>query len=1258
EVAAVGELSSGRVIDARTGAPLSGVKVWITFSHSDDGYPPLPWAPRDAALTDAEGHFQVPVPDREDARLKVHLQAERPGYQTQVLVIEQAPDLTARWTFVTLALREAVTRVVTLLDPQGHPLPHAAVEIRGAAADRFLGEDAWEGDRSYRSNRAHIRYSDSRGTLLCTARPTQFSLRHPTLYLLEEKEMRPTLTVLLDPDENPHPLEGDLKLITRQDEVRDYQLLDGGGNLMVDCLVEIHLGGMPPVRLYTGSQGELSFAPRPHDRFDAATFDNPRVGTLTCLDPSYWKDATSVVFPNQTPEIHLDAFPAPRLRLQLRELPEDTDSNEPGPPIPADQLRINADLTLVRRTAAGEAFFVGPLPLPGSEIVVHAAGCLPATVPIPPYLAGTEFLDLQEVLLEPGETLRVRLQEGHSTLYSRARLNVFDQAQPELSQQARFDATGKMRLRGMQYQHTYKYSLEGSQLPRVDGAFRMTPGLHKEGLVISLEDSLQVELTVDTEVIGVEGEHSLDFRVVERYYLEDHQDPVTFHSYPVTPRGRIGSRRILHRPRHAEIFVVGSNLQGAYVFRGSIQEPWTLNPPSLELEPLGHALFTFYLEGDSSRQRVRVPANLTLYADENSYHQVARLRTLQGGWLLLIENLMPGRYLLEWGWDEKSREEYEFTIENRQQAMVSAIPRQPFVQETYQVRVVDSFNRPVKGASLVRLTPLIDLQVTQESDEPTIRPSPLAGKLLGELARIGFTTNQEQTAGTAEVVLVPGGANQVLAQAPGTLNLLVHLPAGVSFPDPLVLPSGVPVRGRIETPEGFSFDGDLQVTWKELHEVTPGLKPEPRPTLSGAPFQLRILNGILESSSLPPGTHVVTLRDLASEASATQVWDLSARDVNLLRPIRLQETRSIRGLVLLPDGTPAAGAEVALVQPERAYRLPMRPLSFDKLRFAARVNPLGQFRIDGLPLEFDEELALVAHLDGTNDAVEDPVDLAVQEHSLKLNYPTELLVQAGYHDREIHDDYEFRLEYSGIAAGDREILDLGPVSDEPAAQHLFQGITPGVYQVSWRLKNAPPWLHPTTVETPLNAGERRRLRYIIEDEFVVGEASFNGTSLNRGWILVTDNPGNPLASRFGRVRGGGFEVAVSPSSRELHASLIPQRTPQPVPNFDRGEALPIPAPQLLRDSYPSFSYVAYNLAIEFTDSMLAEHANLQIEFPHYIWRRGEFIDDRRGEAIRDNPFWLHLVPPGIFSYRIVAPRDWKSFRSVEIQKNVNISFRR
>ena len=112
-------------------------------------------------------------------------------------------------------------------------------------------------------------------------------------------------------------------------------------------------------------------------------------------------------------------FSATRLTLRFHERVNEGGGTKPGAPIPADGVLLGADLTLVRRTKAGEAHYVGALPAPGSKLEVTVAGCWPTTVDVPHYLSSTTDLDLGKVLLERGFDLCLRFSSPSNVCGSR-----------------------------------------------------------------------------------------------------------------------------------------------------------------------------------------------------------------------------------------------------------------------------------------------------------------------------------------------------------------------------------------------------------------------------------------------------------------------------------------------------------------------------------------------------------------------------------------------------------------------------------------------------------------------------------------------------------------------------------------------------------------------------------------------------------------------------------------------------------------------
>lgn len=1247
---------TGRVVDARTSSPLRGARVRATYSHSDDGYPPLP-GPRSRYVTesDEEGRFWIPPFRAGDPRLKLHLELDLAGYLPLVHVIEEEPDVDGRWTSRTLGLRRALTRGIRCFDPQGRPLPGVALEIVEHDTDFFVGEDSWDEGRTVRADRALIRYTDHQGVLWLGRRPVTVYLRHPLLHVRSFVTGRALEGRVLD-DELERDLddlpEGSLEIHTAPGLASEYVFEDASGYAVSNALVEVHLDGMRPVRLYTDDHGVFEFAPRPfpgEERLRSGW--RPRPGTLTALSPLLWKHQIAVEMPSTATRLVASGRLGSRLRIVVGEL----DGEYTLRPVPAEDVRLDSDLTLVHRTREGEIILEGALPAPDTLLMLSLRGFLPAQFKMPVHLAGTALVDGGQLALERGISMRVWLSGGASRLYERARLRVADADYGWLTHDYRFDASGQVIVSGLVESRFYTFAVEGSRLKLQQYRLPAVKKYVEEGLEIPLGSPWEVDTFMRGEVVGVSPEHSHRYQVLERYYLEGERDPVTCVAYPLPPDGFFGSHRLLPASTRVEVFVVGPGFFGGHAARDRVRELWEFDVGRIVPKESRHAIFTFAAEGAGL---VLPPENIVLFAETNSYHEVVRQAVV--GAYLVLANLMPGRYLLRWDDDKRGRGTFDFEVEEKGTKTRGVIPLPRREVEEVVIRVVDEDGKPVENAEISTA----GRREKAEEAKPE-RGRTREGAFRRFLRKSLFGQDgggRTLPVGQYLVELRTKEENRVRISAEEFLPLRLVVPAGVKIPEQLVLTKGVRVEALILDVDRLRFDGELHVSWEPLEEDGMVENRETEPSLShGEPFTQAVREGLWRTDRLPAGMHRLFLRRSSSAAKAEREVELLADRVNDLETIQLDETRTISGTVELPGGEPAAGAVVALVEPENAYRFPQRAVDLETLKFAVKTDGVGRFRIDGLPLDLREELALVAHLPGWTDALEIPLDLDARERVLVLDENTGLVLDVGHRDPRLRERYHFRLEY-GLTADEDDYVDLGPLAEVPLGGQLYEGVTPGVYRVVWELRDGRhPGVLPRSDAVLVAPGRTSTLALRVDDVLLEGSARFNGRSLNRGWILLSDNPGDPGASRVARVSEGEFEIAAPAKREAVYVALVPERKPLPVPDFYRGVALPQKLssyPAALREGLLPVSYKAYDLTLELPQELLAAHPDLEVEFPHYLWERTGFRVQQRAERVTGTPFLLPLLSPGNITVRFSGGAALRSSHTFYLQEDTVLPIRR
>ncbi|MFQ5655240.1 MAG: hypothetical protein ACE5GW_10990, partial [Planctomycetota bacterium] len=902
--------AAGRIIEARSGEPVAGLSLVVTFTHGDDGSPPLPGWKTPVIVTSAiDGSFPIPVPPSlaRDARLKAHLQIDEPGYAPTVHLIEEPPDTAGRFPFTTLALRRARTARVSIRAPNGGPVARAPVRVRPPLDETFLGEDLWEEGRSVRPGQTLVRYTGAGGGLTILAAPRIITLEHPSLFFFrQEGEGLYTPSRWVDPTADPLEPGWDL-LETRPGDLQRFRLVDREEWPVPFTAVEIELEGSPRVRITTDGEGRFEIAPRPYDSHRRPTFERPRRGLLRSLSPRFYRQEVGICVPSHDETLRLPGLAAEGMTLRLVRGDAEGD-NEEGTPVPADQLQIGHDMTLVARGRDGIAELAGSLPERGRPLLVHAAGHLPLEVLVPLYRAEDVAIDLGNLPLVRGLSLPASLHGGGDWIHQSAILRLEDTHTPGFSENLSFDARGRARVSGLIPRHRYRFSLEGSRVPRVEGEFVAFEELLDEGITIDLSASVEEEVLLWGRVTGMRTELSSRYQVIERYFIGAEPLPLTSAPYPLGPEGFLGSSRILPRPGRAEALVFGPEGEVGRGSRIRIEERSRFDVGWIVLEEGWRAELRFHVKGLG---QVLPPERADLVAERDANHELARM--LRRGRELVVTNLLPGGYDLRWGPD--FNEAYALEVEEEEKTVRADIERLPALWETVIFDLQDTGGNPVESAVVTRIPPEnedlprpVEGRIPPEEGSPA--PSPPLIEGLGE--------------GEHAVTLLTEAENRVLVEARGFLPATVTLPAGREMPDPLVLRRPGRIRAEVIGVDGLFFHGTLEISWKGVLPagITQGMRTVEHG--SSLPLSVEADRGVLHAGSIPPGIHIFELADPLSAAKAELTLQVKEGRTREAGEILLEETRAISGTVLFADGTPAAGARVSLFEPRDARRLPQR----------------------------------------------------------------------------------------------------------------------------------------------------------------------------------------------------------------------------------------------------------------------------------------------------------------------------------------------
>jgi hypothetical protein len=221
-----------------------------------------------------------------------------------------------------------------------------------------------------------------------------------------------------------------------------------------------------------------------------------------------------------------------------------------------------------------------------------------------------------------------------------------------------------------------------------------------------------------------------------------------------------------------------------------------------------------------------------------------------------------------------------------------------------------------------------------------------------------------------------------------------------------------------------------------------------------------------------------------------------------------------------------------------------------------------------------------------------------------------------------------------------EAIPLGEIGSAPGVL-AFDGIHPGRYRLRWGLRRGYdpfPGLWQDALVLPGSSG---RLSIRLEGRTLSGRALLNGAPVERGWVLLTADPGVVGATQVGRIRGGEFTIVDPPDAFRAHAAVIPERTPQPLQDISRGKALPGVLRGYRADAragHLQVEYEAHDLTIHFGGDFLARHPGAVIEFAHYEWDRNRFREFFVEELIEGPSLDLSLLSPGVHRIEVRTPK--------------------
>ena len=1224
------------IFDAVSGEPVSGASVRLGWFHGSTSLPRAGLAPLAAVIRKTAGDGSILLPDvaPEDPRLQAHVQVNHPEYSPEVCTLYGRRDSRGRWSMVHVTtdspdlvvfdgrvggpgtgsrieiyIRRTLTVPLTILSPNGGGLPHAPLLVRPWVDDySFLDETelevTWSG-RLARPGPGRVLFTDARGELRLpfSETPWELELLHPFFYLYGARQPGQPETIgrqrILFRDAQGLILEAGQGYLSR------HRLVDLDGRPLEECELEVKLEGMPALRTRTNQNGwfELGIHPFPRPS-PPLSLTNRRAGRLTVLSPRYLKRSMDIALPSQEPEVVLETRPVGSLSFRLV-----SGEGDARLPVAPDNLRSTLDMTLMRLGAGGEVSYCGVVPPPGSVVGVQQPGYLPLSIVLPdrgPLAHGVD-LDLGELTLSRGWSREIQLRGASAEALSSAHLSVSRITEVPAGldglevQRYEPGADGRVRIGGLQ-QGEYLLSASGPLLQSFSAEATIFEENLDEPLVLPLEFSDEELVSVSGLVVGLGPFETRSVTVVERHFISGRDEPLDLPPYPLSREGVFGSLRRFNggRIEAVEVTICTTTEQGqqALLSRGEAAAP-DFDFGELRLRRPPHAELEFFTR---EYPAVWPPLNLGLEGEAGG-EVSARMRL--SGHLLMIDNLRMGRYVLRWRGFDGEEESYLFEVRNKFGGKVRGrVERRLLPREVFEIDIVDSRGARLEGARVIQ--------------EETLRPPGL------EPGHPGLENRYFVTVKTRE-------ETSFSVEADGYLPAFVTVPPGEVVPSTITLYRGdTRVMGRVFDTAGDPFTGILEIDWTPL---------TPQAVRHGRPILAQVLNGRLQAEGLLPQPRDFIFRPKDSSSFLRRRLALpEERRVVDLGVLRLGETRSMKGFVYLPDGRPAPGAVVALMPIDRAYRYPgVDPIDLARLEWKTKTDEQGAFELRELPLVPPPRWALVARLAGFGNSIEEDPVFGQVSRELVLAPEATLELNIGYLNRPRGDHHAFSLEFQADPADPGTRVDLGELPPEFYGLHRFEGVRPGQYRVKWGLRDAYEPVPPVWEDVFLPLGGLARLDFVIEGLVVRGRAVLNGLPVEKGWVILTHNPGENGGARVGRVLDGEFELVDPPNVLRAWAAVIPEEKDQATQNIYRGEALPVEVKNYrasVRAGFLEVSSAGYDLRLQLDKNLLLRNPGATLSFDHWEWDGRRFRDVEDTELIESNRITFGLLLPGSSRFTI------------------------
>lgn len=1212
--------AAGIVVDAATGAPISGATVRVTFGDQPEGYPAVAPEARQIASTDFSGRFELPLFRPEDPRLRIRVEAEAEGYEAAVALAEEESTLSGEWPFLKLALRRVWLAEVRFTDADGSPWAGATVRV-SRPADPYLPEEGAsplrEGDRE-----VALRTTDESGRLFIVPGVDSFELIEPALVPYPEWLVRPSFAGDADEDGvdatgNPVPIHS---LHILAETFQSFELVGDDGLPVAAATLEIEVPEEARVfRMRTDDQGRFAFgvAERPPD--EPQLIDAPKAANLRVLSTEHRGETRELFLPGHPDRIILDGRAPPHLLVRFV-MPDDSGELHP---FPVEQVRISPDLVPVHRGRDGRAIFSGALPPGGQRVVLGVRGAAPVEVIVPTRPDPSLDLDLGDVVLLRRDPVPVRIAGAPPEDLEGAVLEISGDEFAD-SRYRTFLAGETGSLGGIDPLRSYRFRITGPWIQEASGEFRVADDRSGTGLAIPVSTTEEYRLVTEGKVLGIPPWETPRYRVIERPRRGDENDPVIQRSYRLAPDGSFGSElRVDGALRFEALILGGSSGRFAHARPQGKTEAGFVGYGALSPEEPLTARFRFRIAGAGPT----LPPETWLEAFLDRNEEVVELDDrLPPGQIPFVEArfLLPGEYALRWGSFEAEDGAFPFVVTEKRRQIAAEIEIPAAARNAILITVIDAEGAPVDRAEVVAVP--IDPRIGE--GEPEV--------------------GSEIAPGVYRIVTSRDVANRIRVEriGPDSIPIEVTVPAGGEIAAPFVLPAPASLAAEVRDAAGERIEGVVEV--QPLAVPAGEGWPEGTTIRAGATRRSELDHGRLRVSGLASGERRLEIRHVSTSIAAELALALRPGG-NETDEIVLTERRTLRGVVLFEGGEGAAGVEVALVDPEAVHRYPGRDPDPARIRRRVDSGAGGVFAIDLAGIGRDEVLSLRATLAGRTPAVVPRVDLDGPPATLFLAEGNELVIAASRRGAgEDPEQDRFVLTYQ---ADDPEegAIDLGEVLVRDPVMH--RDVRPGRYRLEWGSEALPPGIERPSAEVVVAPGVRRNLELAVDAEFLASTATLNGESLARGWVLLTDDPGDPSRLRAAPVRDGRAMLPVRPGTRTLCVSLLPERHSGTRIDFSLGSARPEPLPPdaLGRDPIPIRDQ-GHDLVFELGASIVAD-PEAWLELPRWVWQRDRWRTDGTVAVRADRPrLVIPLLAPGSYPYVIESrsPAGWSLRLASEI----------